>query len=101
MTRDDALAKAMRHRKARAAVKRQLRALPSKAEAYRWAVSHLAHPAEAVAGMTVYDLLCACRSAGPVTTRRALVRARVGEQRRVGELTNREREALTTVLVVS
>jgi hypothetical protein len=89
--RIDALTKANELRFAMADVKRELR---SRDLLFRDALEDpRAQP------MTIFRLVSAVPRYGPERTRRVLARLHVGEQRRVGLLTDRQRAALAALVV--
>lgn len=89
-----ALRRANEVRLARAATRRELRTSPTAEAARRRCAELLEHPPAHLATTNVVDLLAYCHRMGPTLARQVLRRHRVGEHRVVGQLTDRQREAL-------
>lgn len=81
----------------RAEVRRQIAGLPTR-EGRRRAAEVIQNPGRACEGMSVYHLLVSCRQVGPRLATRMLVRARVGQHKRLEELTDRQRTVLVELL---
>lgn len=89
---------ANRIRQERAEAKRALRAQPSRDASLEAAAEHVLNPSPALRRMTARDLILACHRSGRATAHRVLRHADVNGERRLGELTERERQALSEVL---
>lgn len=88
----EALEFANRIRLARAQMKRDIH------DGELAAVDVLRDPPEHAVSMRVYDLLCSQHRWGRARARRVLLAAGVSEARRVGQLTDRQREAVAAML---
>ena len=82
----------------RAAVKREIASVPTTHGSRACAARHLEDPEDALLGMAVSELLEACRRNGRLTMLRLLRNQRIGELRKIGELTDRQRLALAREL---
>lgn len=93
-----ALAEANRVRLARAAFKRRLAAQPDRASSARLCVELLGDTPDVLHGMTIVELLTACRRVGTMQGLKVLEVARVPERREIGRLTPAQRQRLIGAL---
>jgi hypothetical protein len=94
-----ALRKANEVRLLRAGLKQTLAAFPTRPEAVEEAARLIEDTTpEWLRTMKVFDLVLACRRVGPHYTRRLFNEAAIGRDRKVGNLTARERGVLVGLL---
>jgi hypothetical protein len=97
LQRRDALALANRIRMGRAALKREMRALP-RAQSCRMAADLVAEMPEIVASMLALELLRPVKGIGSDTAPRILKKCGIGLSRTLESLTTRQRQALESAL---
>jgi hypothetical protein len=89
-----ALTRANEVRLARAGIRHSLRTQPNRATALRALSNLLADLPPEAEGMTLYELLCACRQTGPYAARKFLWNEGIRVDLRLSALSVRRRERL-------